>query len=796
MSGQAIGQIIGTVIGYTVGGPIGGFIGGAIGGGVGSTFDSLPTQYGPRLDDLRAQRSEYGSPIPIVYGTVALQGNVIWAQDIKEVVSETEQGGKGGPSQTTVNYSYYGNFAVAICDGPIGGVLRIWAGPEKRLIYDGISLEGGNVRFYLGTEDQLPDPLIEADKGVGFAPAYRGTAYAVFEDLPLIKDGNRLPFLTFEVTTGDDGGTCGTDYTIVNGHRLYDVPPIKLGNYGSDPSGSSHMYMSSGEHPTTVDNAGNLYVLAYAYDGAYRWYVKKVSTTSPINEDILYLGDQFNSLFDCSMAYDPNANVIGVVQENETIFALIDCDSFTASLQTLDLAKRDIIYSQNEQRFRMLDAQTYYVGEKLSEDCYGITGYRFDGKLIECGPHGILVNARRGTYQSGQLLFGKLLDIYDPVRDRLIGVLGSLEDWTGYYDFATGELITPAELEPTGAPFRLNANYFPEIDRIIWNDADGLVVMNPADLSPGSFPDECKLFGDKLLYADLSLVKAGGSILYPVPIKNSRNRIAVINSGSWNGTDLGNDIFTFSVGVRGKGVTLASVVADLSERAGESRYDVSQLEADIVDGYVIARQLTVRSAIDALRPAYYFDAVESQGVIRYVKRGSKTATVIDDDDLAAHDAGSGPVESLQTVRRMENELPRSVTTKYMLAATDYNQATKSARRLIGSSGDEQTIDVPLVLTDTKAQEVAEVNLHALWAERLSYSFTLPRKYSYLEPTDLIVVKGHLMRLTKVKATPRGVLECEALADESTYYAPHVVVTETVPTNQTVSKPGITLMELF
>jgi hypothetical protein len=145
---------------------------------------------------------------------------------------------------------------------------------------------------------------------------------------------------------------------------------------------------------------------------------------------------------------------------------------------------------------------------------------------------------------------------------------------------------------------------------------------------------------------------------------------------------------------------------------------------------------------------------------------------------------------------MENELPRSVTTKYMLAATDYNQATKSARRLIGSSGDEQTIDVPLVLTDTKGQEVAEVNLHALWAERLSYSFTLPRRYSYLEPTDLVVVKGHLMRLTKVKATPRGVLECEALADESTYYAPHVVVTETPPNDQTISKPGVTLMELF
>jgi hypothetical protein len=170
--------------------------------------------------------------------------------------------------------------------------------------------------------------------------------------------------------------------------------------------------------------------------------------------------------------------------------------------------------------------------------------------------------------------------------------------------------------------------------------------------------------------------------------------------------------------------------------------------------------------------------------------------VIDDADLAAHDAGSEPPDPLKTVRRMEVELPRSVSVKYLLAADDYNQATKQARRLIGASGDEQTIEIPLVLTDTKAQEVADVNLHAAWAERLSYQFTLPRKYSHLEPTDLIVVKRHVMRLTKINATPRGILECEAVADESVYYSPHVVVTETPPNDNNVSQPGATLMELF
>ena len=46
------------------------------------------------------------------------------------------------------------------------------------------------------------DPLIAAAEGS--APAYRGCAYAVWEDLPLAEWGNRIPMLTWEVIA-DDG---------------------------------------------------------------------------------------------------------------------------------------------------------------------------------------------------------------------------------------------------------------------------------------------------------------------------------------------------------------------------------------------------------------------------------------------------------------------------------------------------------------------------------------------------------------------------------------------------------------
>ena len=55
------------------------------------------------------------------------------------------------------------------------------------------------MRVYSGSETQEPDPLIEAKQGTGNAPAYRGTAYVVFERFAADNYGNRIPQLQFEV---------------------------------------------------------------------------------------------------------------------------------------------------------------------------------------------------------------------------------------------------------------------------------------------------------------------------------------------------------------------------------------------------------------------------------------------------------------------------------------------------------------------------------------------------------------------------------------------------------------------
>ncbi|RZJ21569.1 MAG: hypothetical protein EON85_15455, partial [Brevundimonas sp.] len=184
-------QVVFEGIGQAVGGASGAAIGGLIGRGVDQAIIAgleAPRQRGPRLDGLKLQGTSEGAPMAFVLGRARVVGQVIWAARFQED-RQTRSGSKGGPR--TVGYGYSLSFAVALCEGAIDGVGRIWADGQP------MDLSGTTYRVHRGDEGQAPDALIEAIEGA--APAYRGTAYVVFEDLPLGPFGNRIPQLGFEV---------------------------------------------------------------------------------------------------------------------------------------------------------------------------------------------------------------------------------------------------------------------------------------------------------------------------------------------------------------------------------------------------------------------------------------------------------------------------------------------------------------------------------------------------------------------------------------------------------------------
>lgn len=198
----ALGTSLGAGLGGTILGLSGATIGGMIGSAVGAAADAWivaslqPNQRieGARLDSLRITSATEGAILPQVFGRMRIGGNIFWATDFIETIrTETEGGKGGGGGVTTTTYSYSCSFAVGICEGAITGIGRIWADGEP------MDMTGVVWRIHKGSETQSVDPLILALMGAAAAPAYRGTAYMVFENLALEKFGNRIPQMTCEV---------------------------------------------------------------------------------------------------------------------------------------------------------------------------------------------------------------------------------------------------------------------------------------------------------------------------------------------------------------------------------------------------------------------------------------------------------------------------------------------------------------------------------------------------------------------------------------------------------------------
>ncbi len=210
-------SVAGAAIGGSVGGTLAGLSSVAIGRAVGATLgrvidQRLLGQGGQaietgKVDRFRLTSASEGDPIAQSYGRMRLGGQIIWASDFLETTVRTG-GGKGSRSQpATTEFSYSVSLAIAVCEGEITRVGRVWADGEE------VARDDLNMRVYTGSIDQLPDPVMEAVEGQGRVPAYRGTAYVVMEDIALAPFGNRVPQFSFEVLRPEQPDVPGWEHT-------------------------------------------------------------------------------------------------------------------------------------------------------------------------------------------------------------------------------------------------------------------------------------------------------------------------------------------------------------------------------------------------------------------------------------------------------------------------------------------------------------------------------------------------------------------------------------------------------
>lgn len=185
--------------------------GAQIGWLLGSYLTPTKTSNSSSQDSLLPQHvmtAQYNVPLAVVYGMDRVGGNIIDAFDAEPYQKVQSQGstGKGGlfggssSSTESVVQGYYLTYAVAICQGPILGIRRVWANGD--LIIDCTNgskpLPG---QLYLGTDTQDPDPTLQSRRGAANVPAYRGVAYMVMNRFD--NGGSATPpQFSFEVVRG------------------------------------------------------------------------------------------------------------------------------------------------------------------------------------------------------------------------------------------------------------------------------------------------------------------------------------------------------------------------------------------------------------------------------------------------------------------------------------------------------------------------------------------------------------------------------------------------------------------
>jgi hypothetical protein len=159
-----------------------------------------------------------------------------------------------GPLETD-----YDRFLPQAAGGGLTTTSQVVGGFEP---FDTAMFPDGGVTWYPGTDNASASPVIEAVEGVGNVEAYRGVAYAVFENLIVNDFGNRIPNITAIWENVGLGRTPGT-YTYK--HAIADLLDRSLGGDEYDLTGLDVVVGSS----TVGVPEGNIYDSAPKISGFF-----------------------------------------------------------------------------------------------------------------------------------------------------------------------------------------------------------------------------------------------------------------------------------------------------------------------------------------------------------------------------------------------------------------------------------------------------------------------------------------------------------------------------------------------
>ncbi len=781
MSATAIGWQIGTIIGGLIFQPKG------------------QTVEGPRLQDLRVQTASYGEPIVDIYGTIGVSGNVIWAKTIEEVRTSKSTGGKGlfgGGGGSQVSYTYFGHFAVGFST-TVTGVIRLWA--DAKLIYDKSASNSGpvtkfdsNITIYLGDETQLPDPSIEADKGVGNVPAHRGMCYIVFNRLPLEDFGNHVPNITAELT-----------------NNTSDAFPFVEIPLSDNDNGPDALFIATNNHRLGWSQFTASKMLKIDYVGNVQLQVIPLEVGSDGRGIVDRNGDiyMYNGGSTIAKYEAPGYARVGVS------LTYSHGEGPTQMMQVTEVAGRPIVFEQtkksNGQAGKVnvfngtptLDGKMAVIGQVNLFDYMGGSSWvspHNDGSLWAGGatspisPQEQIFIRINEEAQVVETIITNDLDedirgfFYDETTDSFVGVIA------GKYAWRVGRDGLLKAQSTTVSPFAQTKRHW---GLHYAGSYDGFIYIHKTNSHIG-----------KLRISDLVEVESfnpndwiGEAITQFDTIYSPVDDAIVIKIG-------GEILKIFLHRGEGGSVTLKSIVDDRIDKADidlSTETNTTALTPIDVQGYAVTARMPGRATINPLNLAFRWDLIESDFVLKAVRRGGASIATITRADLSAVEDDGEPPPFVTQPRVMEVDLIKRMDLKYIDKASDYEVGLQFAQRIQEAVNTikQVTVDIPVVMLADEAKQTAEISLFSSWQERDAFEIFTGPKWLKLDPADVVTLQDdEFTRNVLIKQSEygnNGIVRLNSLADDDEIYQSTAVGDEIEgDTDQNINFPALTTFALI
>lgn len=785
-----------------------------------------PDLKGPRLDDAVYTGVVEGTDIPILYGGGRVTGKPIWIKTPpKEVKNKEDIGGKGGfgGGGTSTTYSYYQDYMVSfgeyICDKP----RKVWLNNE--LVYDasGSNAEVTNVKFsftwYTGEDDSV-DAIIEQDVGAGNSPSYKGRCVMMIEGLPLTENyGNRLPVieaelqttgtLTTSLTTYNMGvSDAGTDYTATSllivhpFDNTYLSTPTQFGTtvgervfYTDMASQQSYQIFSrvfrpilslvwfsdiglDGPHPqyfiySEKDNVGSsavFYLVKYPSGRLLGTYAFTAAGGAIFGEE--------SKLFLIWSQSDTGSN-IGLF--DKALMAQDPTDVFNVNTLLGDTGWTSNQFSQCATTIDWLNSTWGMVAKK-------------SGASVKYFVFDVSTGTATLTQKSDPFLSMSATQS----DDFTISGLGTGVQNPGIYVAENNEIWFPYETTATVSGYDtglliLNATTGAYVDNIDFVEEGYTANTSYFGISSG-YPHLTFERQQRRIWCTMSVtgdvisvqVDSRNVDVYPNASTGSSWTVSYPNRNSiWGGLVSNKEYLVRErkMNVMGVGdVKISDILIDIFGRVGytAAEYDVSTLTSKTIGGFLRGTRHSGRSDTEMLLGLAQADGVQSGYKLKFPLRGGASVLTIPEDDLAAQEVkGEIKPKELNIITDPTGiEIPKVVELTYNSVNNNYNKGIAQSYIATGHSDSNEETQLPVSLTDQKAFELAEI-IHQQMSTGKTSSFSLPIKYTYLEPTDVIdVPKGgenHRIRLTKVVRGVNWLLKCEGVIDNASDFTSTAIV---------------------